>query len=346
MDRRRDPARQRHEQIGPEAQVELLDDRRERARRRPAADAAPPTRSRPARDVGKQDADLLERLADRRDVGRERRRPAAGRRPALRRLLERDTTTARPGAGPHRRHRRARPGTRACPARTPSTPADGSAGPRARRGPVASRTTVAAGRGLDPASGTRSRRPACRAARRSAAGVGDRQAAGEVAADVGRRPAVDRRRGRAAAGRRTRPRRSARRRRPAPGSAATSTRPARAAPGSRRRRVADDATSTTRRPRTTPRRATGRSRSGSGPGTARPCRSPVPRPRDSAPPRSAPPAAAGPVAAIAPPDGHRVVLRVLGPGDRAARGRRPCRRTRRPGRRTARGSGPRGRARS
>ena len=75
--RRRDPARQRDEQVGPQAQVEVVGERREASSRRGRAPSEPrgsAPRPRLGRaDVGEQDAGLLEELADRGDVGRQGR---------------------------------------------------------------------------------------------------------------------------------------------------------------------------------------------------------------------------------------------------------------------------------
>ena len=131
-------------------------------------------------------------------------------------------------------------------------------GERHRRGPVGqqrlepgrpgrSRTTVAAGRGLDRAGSSR-RRSAIGGDRGGELGperfgVGHRQAAGEAAADVGGRPAVDR----DAVARAAAPTLGApvRRDAPRPGSAGTRRGPRRGAPRSPGRRA---------RPRSRPRR--------------------------------------------------------------------------------------------
>ena len=130
--RRRHPARQRA-RAGPSGAAGRAPPRSPGTRPGPRATAtAPPTRSAPGRRVGQQHADLLERLADRGDVRGQRRRRLEVAAETLGRRARRSGPTARQAPDPHPRRRRARPGTRACRARTPSSPADASAGPRAR----------------------------------------------------------------------------------------------------------------------------------------------------------------------------------------------------------------------
>ena len=164
----------------------------------------------------------------------------------------------------------------------------------------------------------------------SAAGSVHRQPAGEAAADVGGRPAVDRdavRQQRDRAGRGVGRDRDDLVRAEADGATwpGGPRSPGRPAPRrSRPRRPA--------RARGRSRRATGRSRSDSGRRTARPCR--IARSRGvavRAPPRSSAASRSSTGRPSRCPTGRRCPGRPWA-GSRAARGRRPCRRSRRPGR--------------
>ena len=315
--RRRHPARQRDEPVGPQPQVELVGDldqgrlaAHERRARRPDPRLAIPARTRRRRPAARPPPRTA-RGSRRR--GRRGPAPARGRRRAPRRPRPARWPTARRARPRHRPDRPGRPGRRGRPARTPSSRAGGSAAPRARPRPSRSRTTVAAGRGstgpIRHAASAIGDRGGELVPERG--GIGHRQAAGEAAADIGARPAVDRRVGRGAAAPRSahRPRASAttwfgrypRR---------TSARSARVAGAVGRR---PRSRSRGRAPAPGPsRRATGRTRSGTGRRTGRPCASPAPRRSGSAPSPVHAASRSRTRAAIALPDGTALSWTSLG----------------------------------
>ena len=185
--RRRHPARQRDEPVGPQPQVEVVGQlgqgrlaTHERRARRPDPRVA--SRLGPA-VVGQQHARLLEQLADRGDVSGDAPVPARGRRRAPRRPRPARWPTARRARLRCRPDPPVRRGRRGRPARTPSSPVGGSGAPRARPRPSRSSTTVAAGRGSTGPFVTRPQPSAIAAASSS------RSAAGSV---TGRRHAKPR----------------------------------------------------------------------------------------------------------------------------------------------------------
>ncbi len=197
--RRRHPARQRDQAIGPQPEVELGGERRQRSSRPRAAPSGQPPRGRAGRSCPPAARRPPRTARGSRPRGRPAPAPARGRRRARRRPRPPIASSAPRAQGPRRRRRPGRRGRRARPARRPSSPAGGSAAPPARPAPdgAGRRSRRGAVQPARPARPAR-RSPAVSAGQRRGELLGQRgrvrhrQPAGEVAADVRGRPAVER----------------------------------------------------------------------------------------------------------------------------------------------------------